>query len=79
MESYVENGYGIGLSVLQPLKRISNHLRVLPLGDFPAATLGVLWAGNLTPITNAFVAAIKARADNVTTSVWEQNRLPSLK
>lgn len=42
IETYVEAGYGVGLSVLLPQKRLSSRIRVLELPSFPALKLGVL-------------------------------------
>jgi DNA-binding transcriptional LysR family regulator len=65
IESYVENGYGIGLSVLPPMRKISSQIRVLPLDDFPRMKVGVFWPGKTTPLIDAFLMAIKARASQV--------------
>jgi DNA-binding transcriptional LysR family regulator len=62
VESYVENNYGIGLSVLPPRRKMSSQLRVLPLEGFPPVTLGVLWTGSLSPVAECFLEVIKAHA-----------------
>lgn len=66
VESYVENNYGIGLSVLPPGRRLSSQLRVLPLEGFPHVTLGVLWTGNLSPVGECFLDVIKGHAVELT-------------
>lgn len=65
IEAYVENGYGIGLSVLQPEKRLSKGIRALPLEGFSPVTLGALWCGKATPLTDAFIRAIRTRAEEL--------------
>jgi DNA-binding transcriptional LysR family regulator len=65
IESYVENGYGIGLSVLPPLRKISSQIRVLPLPGFETVMLGVLWRGNLNPVTDAFLGAMQDRVQQL--------------
>jgi DNA-binding transcriptional LysR family regulator len=65
VESYVEGGHGIGLSVLLPSRKISAQLKVLPLEQFRPVTLGVLWSGQANPVIDAFLSAIKGRAATV--------------
>jgi len=62
VETYVANGYGIGLSVAIPKVRHKPQIRLLPLEDFPPVTLGVLWQGKLKPITQAFLTTIEQEA-----------------
>jgi len=62
VETYVANGYGIGLSVAIPKTPHKPQIRLLPLGDFPPVTFGVLWQGKLKPITQAFLATIQEAA-----------------
>lgn len=62
IQTYVENGYGIGLSVAVPKAKISPELRVLPLNGFAPVDFGVFWQGRLKPVTTAFIEAVKDRA-----------------
>jgi DNA-binding transcriptional LysR family regulator len=62
VETYVVNGYGIGLSVSIPKARHKPQIRILPLEDFPPVTFGVLWQGKLKPITQAFLTTIQDAA-----------------
>jgi DNA-binding transcriptional LysR family regulator len=57
VETYVARGYGIGLSIALPLGKTAPGIRQLVLRDFPLVTIGALWAGKPTPLTNAFVEA----------------------
>ena len=62
VETYVANGYGIGLSVAIPKTQHKPQIRLLPLEDFPSVTFGVIWQGKLKPITQAFLATIQDAA-----------------
>lgn len=44
LERYVENGYGIGVTVDRPGPGRQRGLRLLPLPDFPPLELHVLWS-----------------------------------
>ena len=62
VETYVANGYGIGLSVAIPKARHKPQIRILPLDDFDPVTFGVLWHGKLTPVTQAFLNTVQQAA-----------------
>ena len=62
VETYVANGYGIGLSIAVPKAKHKPQIRHLPLDDFPAVTFGVLWQGKPEPITQAFLMTIQEAA-----------------
>jgi DNA-binding transcriptional LysR family regulator len=62
VETYVANGYGIGLSVKAPGFKLSPRVRELPLEGFPAVNLGVLWQNQLTPALEACVTEIRNHA-----------------
>ena len=62
IEAYVSHGYGIGLTVVVPKAAHLPTVRILPLPDFPTVTIGALWQGKLTPITQAFLGELQARA-----------------
>lgn len=62
VESYVANGYGIGLSVAAPGQKLSPKIRVIPLDDFPPLNLAVFWRGTLTPVLQVCVEEIRRRA-----------------
>lgn len=62
IEPYVANGYGIGLVVAVPKGKLSPQVRAIPLPDFPQVTLGALWQGKLTPVTQAFLDEFQERA-----------------
>jgi DNA-binding transcriptional LysR family regulator len=62
VETYVANGYGIGLSIAAPKARHKPEIRVLPLEDFQLVTFGVLWQGKPAPIVKAFLTAAQEAA-----------------
>jgi DNA-binding transcriptional LysR family regulator len=62
IEPYVANGYGIGLSVCVPQRKLSPKVRMVPLTGFSPLTLGALWQGKLTPLTQAFLNELQERA-----------------
>ena len=62
IEAYVSHGYGIGLTVIVPRAEHLPEVRLLSLPDFPTVTIGALWQGKLTPITQAFLTELQLRA-----------------
>ena len=64
VETYVANGYGIGLSVQLPQFRHSDKVRVLPLPADPFApvTLGALWQGRPNPLNQALLQTLQKAA-----------------
>ncbi len=62
IETYVANGYGIGLFLDIPKTTLSSQVRSLPLPDFEPVTFGALWRGKAGPVIEAFLEAIKQRA-----------------
>src|SRR6266542_3515649 len=66
IETYVESGYGIGLSVHIPRSRLSPKIRPLPLEGFTPVTLAALWPGKLTPLIQAFLDELQRRARMLT-------------
>lgn len=62
IETYVANGYGIGLFLEVPTLKLAPELRVLPLPDFEPVIFGALWRGKVTPLIQCFLEAISLRA-----------------
>ena len=62
VETYVAEGFGIGLSVTVPGTTLRPALRALPLPGFAPLIVAVLWQGKLPPLPAAFLDLIKARA-----------------
>lgn len=56
---YVENEYGIGLTVNSPDLGRNPKLRVLPLSDFPPLDLYAIWQGEASPLTSALLEEVQ--------------------
>jgi len=56
IEHYVVNDYGIGVTVATPGFKAPPGVRIISLADFPPVVIGAAWAGNLSPITQQFLA-----------------------
>ena len=67
VESYVANGFGLGLSVALPKAKPSDAVRALPLTGFPPVTVGAVWSSKLTPLMKAFLAAMQSRVQQLVT------------
>jgi DNA-binding transcriptional LysR family regulator len=62
VETYVASGLGIGATVAIPGKTLPAKVRALPLPDFPPIAIGVMWRGKVTPLLQAVLDELKARA-----------------
>ena len=62
IETYVANGFGIGLSVLVPKARLADNVRALPLPDFSPVVMGALWRGKTSALLQAFLDELQLRA-----------------
>jgi DNA-binding transcriptional LysR family regulator len=64
IETYVANGFGIGLSVLVPKASIRPNIRPLPLSgnDFPPVLIGALWRGKASALLQSFLNEFQLRA-----------------
>ena len=62
IETYVGNGFGIGLSILVPKASTSPKVRVLPLPEFAPVILGALWGGKTTALLQVFLDEMQLRA-----------------
>jgi DNA-binding transcriptional LysR family regulator len=62
IQTYVANGFGIGIAVQIPGLKIQPDVRLLPLPDFPKVAVGALWRGRSSPLIQTFVDLLSARA-----------------
>ena len=62
IETYVANGYGIGVSVRMPRASVCPNVRALPLPDFAPVVLGALWRGKASPLLQALLEEMRLRA-----------------
>jgi len=67
IETYVESGYGIGLSVAIPRFQLSPRIRAIPLDGFTPVVLAALWPRKLTPLLQAFLEELQSRAQVLAT------------
>ena len=68
VETYVGEGFGIGLSVLVPgqaERKGGPALRTLPLTGFAPLVVAALWQGKLPPVPAAFLELAKKRAAEI--------------
>ncbi len=62
IETYVANGFGIGLSVQVPKARLSPDTHAMPLQGFAPVVLGVMWRGKTSALLQAFLDEMQLRA-----------------
>jgi|SRR5581483_8383816 len=62
IETYVANGFGIGLTVSIPKTKMSPKVRPVALAGFAPVVLGVLWRGKPGPPIRALLDELQARA-----------------
>lgn len=62
IETYVANGFGIGVSVQVPRAKAAANVRAIPLPDFAPVVLGVLWRGKTSALLQAFLDELQLRA-----------------
>ena len=65
IETYVGNGFGIGLSVMIPKATVPENIRAIPLKNFDSVQMGALWRGKSSPLLEAFLEVLKARAKSL--------------
>ena len=59
VETYVVNGYGIGVTVGIPKAKYHPRVRILALEGFPRPAFGVLWQGRRTPVMDALLKIVE--------------------
>jgi DNA-binding transcriptional LysR family regulator len=64
IETYVANGFGIGLSVQVPKAELPSGIRAIPLSktEFAPVSMGVLWRGKTSALLQAFLDELRLRA-----------------
>jgi len=62
VQTYVANGFGIGLCVLMPKAEPGPEVRVVPLPGFAPLVLGALWRGKPSALVQACLDELKLRA-----------------
>jgi len=59
VQTYVANGYGIGITVSVPRMNLHPQVRVLPLEGFEPVRFGALWQGGKNPLLDAFLKIVQ--------------------
>ena len=62
IETYVANGFGIGVSLQVPQGKPPPNVRLVPLPDFSPVILGALWRGKTFALLQAFLDELQLRA-----------------
>ena len=65
VQTYVSNGFGIGVAAQIPGINIAHQVRVVPLPDFPKIAVGALWRGRPSSLVQTFVDLLAARAKSI--------------
>jgi DNA-binding transcriptional LysR family regulator len=65
-ETYVEQGYGLAVTVGIPGITYKSQVRTLPLTGFPKVPFGVLWQGFQTPVLAHFLKVVQAASAKLT-------------
>jgi DNA-binding transcriptional LysR family regulator len=63
VQRYVEHGYGLGLSVDIPGRKLPLGLRRIPLSGFQPLRIGLLHQGRLNTVASRFVELVKKQAE----------------
>jgi len=59
IDTYASLGFGIGLSLSTPGKKLSRGLRELPLSSFPRLNIAAMWIGDLSDLAARFLNDVK--------------------
>jgi len=65
IETYAANGFGVGLSVAIPRRKLPGTVRTLDLPEFAPVVVGALWRGKLTELTSAFLEELRRYAERL--------------
>ena len=65
VQTYVANGYGIGLSIAVPKAATAPGLRVLPLEEFEPVSFGLQWQGKPSLVAQAFINVVQQVRDTL--------------
>ncbi len=70
IETYVAEGYGIGLFLDIPTIKLHAQVRSVPLPGFAPVLFGAIWRGKPTPVIEAFIEVTRNRARHVLGSAF---------
>ena len=72
IETYVANGFGVGLSVQVPQAKLCPEVRAVALPDFAPVVLGVMWRGKTSALSQAFLDEMRLRAKRLSPGLVTQ-------
>jgi DNA-binding transcriptional LysR family regulator len=75
IETYVAEGFGIGVSAVIPGAKSPPTVRQLPLPGFDGLDIGIIWGGQESPLVHTFIAAIEKQAGRVGRTVSRGRRI----
>jgi DNA-binding transcriptional LysR family regulator len=61
-QTYVANGYGIGVTVAVPKMKYHPEVRLVPLDGFAPVTFGVMWQGRRNPLLDSLLKNLELAA-----------------
>ena len=67
VQTYVAEGYGIGLGAHVPQGKLRPGVRAIVLKDFPCVNFGLLWHGKMSCVTAAVAEELEKRAQEIIT------------
>jgi DNA-binding transcriptional LysR family regulator len=67
VQTYVAEGYGIGLGAHVPQGKLRPGIRAIVLEDFPCVNFGLLWHGKMSCVTAAVAEELEKRAQEIIT------------
>jgi DNA-binding transcriptional LysR family regulator len=62
IETYVANGFGIGVYVLAPKAPLSDGVRTVPLPGFEPMVVGAIWRGKTSLLLKTFLDEMQLHA-----------------
>ena len=65
VEAYVEEGFGVGLGLANPVREVSKKVRELPLRGFPQLAYCAYWNERLTPLAESCLEHIRRIAKSL--------------
>jgi DNA-binding transcriptional LysR family regulator len=65
IEKYVMSGYGIGLGLKVPKRKLPEEIRLLELDDLEPIQLGPMWRGYPSPVMESFFGELKGLAKHL--------------
>jgi len=62
IQEYVSQGFGVGIGVAVPGRKLDTKVKTIPLKGCPSMTLGVVYQGKLKPLGNTFIDKARTAA-----------------